>query len=204
MNISINTQSSIKIGNIYFDPYLRREEVHDADIIFITHSHYDHFDINSINNIKNDNTIIVVPDDKEILNNLNFDENNILIVKPNNNYEVHGIKFSTVPSYNINKPFHKYEYGWVGYVINISDTTYYVMGDTDLIDEAKSVICDYLFIPIGGTYTMDYKEASTLCNIIKPKIVTPIHYGSIVGKIEDGYSFKELVNSDIEVNLILK
>lgn len=70
------------------------------------------------------------------------------------------------------------------------------MGDTDIIDEAKKVKCDHLFIPIGGTYTMDYNEAAKLTNIIKPKIVTPIHYGSIVGKKEDGEKFKKLI--DIE------
>jgi len=86
--IEINTQSSIKIDNIYFDPYLIKDEMHDAKIIFITHSHYDHFDINSINNIRNDDTYIVIPDDKDILDVLDFSEDKILIVKPNNKYNL--------------------------------------------------------------------------------------------------------------------
>ena len=75
--IEVNTQSSIRIDNIYFDPYLIKDEKHDAKIIFITHSHYDHFDIKSINNIRNDDTYIVVPDDKDILDELDFSEDKI-------------------------------------------------------------------------------------------------------------------------------
>ena len=126
-----------------------------------------------------------------------------MIVYPNNKYEVKGITFETVPAYNINKPFHKKADGWVGYKVYF-DQTYYIMGDTDAIEEAKNIKCDYLFIPIGGTYTMDYKEAANLTNIIKPTYVTPIHYGSIVGNKEDGEKFKQLVNQNIIVKILLK
>ena len=207
MEIKINTQSSIKIITnkiIYFDPYLIKDEMHDAKIIFITHSHYDHFDINSINNIRNDDTYIVIPDDKDILDVLDFSEDKILIVKPNNKYDLLGISFLTVPAYNINKSFHKREYEWVGYVLNYNNNIYYVMGDTDSIDEAREVKCDYLFIPIGGYYTMDYTEASILTNLIHPKKVFPIHYGSIVGDKSFGDDFSKLVADDIEVNILLK
>ena len=100
-NIVINTQSSIKIGHIYFDPFKISEETHDADIIFITHSHYDHFDIDSINKVKNDNTIIVVPRDDEIINSLDVDK--LFIVDVNEDYEINDIKFSTVPAYIISR-----------------------------------------------------------------------------------------------------
>ena len=73
------------------------------------------------------------------------------------------------------------------------------MGDTDITEENKLVSCDYLFIPIGGTYTMDYIEASELTNIIKPKIVFPTHFGSIVGDKDDYNRFKDLINNEIEV-----
>lgn len=198
--IEINTQSSIKINNIYFDPFKIEKQMHDAKMIFITHPHYDHFDMESIDKIKNDNTIFIVPNDKEILSNLKNE--NVFVVKPDKKYEVGGVKFKTVPSYNIDKPFHKKEYGWVGYVVYL-DKIYYIMGDTDFIDEAKEVKCDHLFIPIGGTYTMDYEQASKLTNLIKPKTVTPIHYGSIVGNRNLGDKFNSLVKG-VEVKLILK
>ena len=156
--IEINTQSSIRIDNIYFDPYLIKDEKHDAKIIFITHSHYDHFDIKSINNIRNDDTYIVVPDDKDILDELDFSEDKILIVIPNNKYDLLGISFDTVPAYNINKSFHKKEYEWVGYVLNYDNTIYYVMGDTDETIESKCVTCEVLFVPVGGKYTMNKDE----------------------------------------------
>ena len=199
-DIIINTQSSIKIDNIYFDPFRIRDEVHDADIIFITHSHYDHFDIDSINNIKNDNTYIVVPRDDNIINNLDVDK--LIIVDVDKDYEINGIKFSTVPSYNTNKSFHLKEYNWVGYVVNIDNEIYYIMGDTD--DIGLDVKCDYLFIPIGGTYTMTYEEAANYTNRIKPKVVIPIHYGTIVGDKEFGFKFRDLIDDKIEVKLLLK
>ncbi|MBR2587887.1 MAG: MBL fold metallo-hydrolase [Bacilli bacterium] len=197
--IEINTQSSIKIDKIYFDPYKIEKETHDAEIIYITHSHYDHFDMESIEKISNSQTTIVVPDDEEIKRNLN----NCFVVKPNEEYEVKGIKFKTVPSYNITKPYHKKEYRWVGYKLYL-DKIYYIMGDTDAVEEAKKEKCDYLFIPIGGIYTMDYREAAELTNLINPETVTPIHYGSIVGDKKDGERFKELVNEGINVKILLK
>ena len=199
-DIIINTQSSIKIDNIYFDPFRIRDEVHDADIIFITHSHYDHFDIDSINNIKNDNTYIVVPRDDNIINNLDVDK--LIIVDVDKDYEINGIKFSTVPSYNTNKSFHLKEYNWVGYVVNINNEIYYIMGDTD--DIGLDVECDYLFIPIGGTYTMTYEEAANYTNRVKPKVVIPIHYGTIVGDKDYGFKFRDLIDDKIEVKLLLK
>jgi len=77
------------------------------------------------------------------------------------------------------------------------------MGDTDVVDEINSINCDVLFVPIGGTYTMDYKEAAEYTNNIKPKVVIPIHYGSIVGDINLGEEFKKMVDDKIEVLLKL-
>jgi len=196
-NITINTQSSIKIGNIYFDPFKIEDEIHDADIIFITHPHYDHFDIDSINKIVNDKTLIIIPDDLELCKALK--DYNFNITHPYTKYNINDITVEPIPSYNINKPYHPKDNNWLGYVITIDNERYYIMGDTDITLEAKKVTCDYLFIPIGGTYTMNYQEASELTNIIKPKMVYPIHFGSIVGNKEDFNKFKDLVNDDIEV-----
>ena len=198
--IEINTQSSIKIDNIYFDPFKIEKEYKDAKVIFITHPHYDHFDLDSIKKIEKDDTLFVIPDDQSIKDK--FNNRNVLVVEPNKEYQVNNIKFKTMPAYNINKPYHKKEYNWVGYIIYL-DKSYYVMGDTDNIKEALEVTCAHLFIPIGGTYTMDYEEAAKLTNIIRPKIVTPIHYGSIIGNKEDGEEFKKLINSETKVEIIL-
>lgn len=207
MQIKLNAQSSIKISsnkNIYFDPYLIKEETHDADYIFITHEHYDHFDIESINKISNDNTIIILPDSMAIKVIAKLNRNNVRGVKPNEDYNINGLEFSTIPSYNTNKEFHKKEYNWVGYLVNIDNKIIYVAGDTDITTENKNVKCDIAFLPIGGTYTMNYQEAAELTNIISPSIVIPIHYHTIVGSRDDANKFKELLNKNIECQIIME
>ncbi len=204
-NITINSQSSIKIEDnkiLYFDPFKIENNYNDADIVFITHSHYDHLSIEDLKKVIKEDTIFVVPE--SIIDDLsifNIREDNIIKVLPNKEYNVLGYNFSTIPSYNTNKQFHKKEYNWIGYIITIDNKKYYIAGDTDITEENKQVKCDVAFLPIGGVYTMDYKEAAELTNIIKPKIVIPIHYGTIVGNLSDGNKFKSLVDETIEVKI---
>ena len=206
-NISINCHSSIKINGekiIYIDPYKIKEINKDADLIFITHEHYDHYSIEDINKIKKSNTRFIVP--KSMKNRLIIDrisENDIISVDVKNKYNVDDIEFETIPAYNINKSFHPKNNNWVGYIININNIKYYIAGDTDITDEAINVKCDIAFIPIGGTYTMDYKEAATLTNKIKPKYAIPIHYGLIVGKYEDAIKYSNLLDKEIECKIII-
>lgn len=207
MKIELNAQSSIKITSnktIYFDPYKIEEESHDADLIFITHDHYDHFDLSSINKISKDNTLIIMPDN--IVMNVFSEIKSSMIrgVVPNENYVIEDVSFKTIPSYNTNKQFHKKEYNWVGYLVNIEDQVLYIAGDTDITEENQNVSCDIAFLPIGGTYTMDYKEAAKLANIINPKTVIPTHYKTIVGTDEDAIKFSELLNNNIECKIIME
>lgn len=207
-NISIIHHSSIKFSDnikIYFDPYEINENNNDADIIFITHNHYDHYSENDIKKIYNANTKFIIPKDleKELLN-LGIKKENIITVVPNNNYNVLDISFKTIPAYNINKPFHPKENNWVGYLINYNNFTYYIAGDTDITEDNKLIKCDVAFLPIGGKYTMNYKEAAELTNIIKPKIVVPIHYGLIIGTTEDATEFAKLINKDITCKILIK
>ena len=201
-NITINTQSSIRIDLdkiIYFDPFEIKEKVNDADIIFITHDHYDHFDINSINNIKNDNTIVVAPKSiKDSINKLSFKE--CIFLNPDEEKIIDGIKIQTVRAYNIGKTFHLKSNSWLGYIIEYNNIKYYIAGDTDITEDNKQLKCDVAFLPCGGKFTMDYKEAAELAKIINPKVVIPIHYGSIVGTPEDGAYLKDsLKDTSIEV-----
>ena len=206
-NIMINCHSSIKINGekvIYVDPYKIKGINNDADLIFITHEHYDHYSIENINKIKKSNTRFIVP--KSMKNRLIIDgisESDIISVDVKNKYSVDDIEFETIPAYNINKSFHPKNSNWVGYIININNIKYYIAGDTDITDEAINVKCDIAFIPIGGTYTMDYKEAATLTNKIKPKYAIPIHYGLIVGKYEDAIKYSNLLDKEIECKIII-
>ncbi len=206
--VEVLYHSSIKISKdiiIYIDPYQIDKEYKDADIIFITHNHYDHYSEEDIDKVKKQGTIIVAP--KDLLSTLldyGFKKESIVIVEPDKEYKIGEIKFKTIPSYNINKKFHPKDNGWVGYIIDINKVKYFIAGDTDITEENKKVKCDIALIPIGGTYTMDYKEAAELVNIIKPKIAVPIHYGSIVGKKEDAINFSELLNKEIECRILMK
>ena len=204
-NIELFCQSSLKFNSdkiIYFDPFKINDEFHDADYIFVTHDHFEHYDVDSINNIKKDDTKIVIPGTLKDKALELFSEDNILVVEPLKDYVVGDVSFKTVPAYNTNKNFHPRSNNWVGYVVNLDNHSYYVMGDTDSIPEAKEVKCDVLFIPIGGYYTMDYKEAAELTNIIKPIIAVPIHYSTVVGTKEDADKFLDMI--EVEGKVIMK
>ena len=215
-NIKVLCHSSIRFedkenGIIYFDPYEIDKNYNDADYIFITHSHYDHFSPEDILKVKKDTTKIIVPNemnnDEEIritIEDLGFAKDDIFYVVPDNYYVEDNLNFETVPAYNVSKNFHPKEKGWVGYIIHLNDVSYYIAGDTDITEENKKVKCDVAFVPIGGTYTMTAKEAAKLVNEINPKIAAPIHYGLIVGKKEDANIFKENLNSDIKCEIMIK
>ncbi len=204
--ITVNKQSSIKLvgsKTLYFDP-LEVESLHDADYIFITHPHWDHFSLLSILEIKKETTVFVTTKDiVEELLSIGISEEYIIVVKPNEHHTLKSLEFDTVPAYNLHKKHHPKENGWVGYVVNFDEVIYYVMGDTDATPSAKEVTCDVLFIPIGGTYTMDCLEAANLTNIIKPKLVIPIHYGYAVGTKKDAEVFKKRLEHGITCKILI-
>ena len=207
-NIEVLYHSSIRINKekiIYIDPFKINKNYNDADIIFITHDHYDHYSEEDIDKVINENTTIIIPD--ELLTKLlrkGINKNAIITVEPNKNYMVQGIKFETISAYNTNKTFHPKKNGWVGYIIIINGIRYYIAGDTDITEENKKVKCDVAFVPVGGTYTMDFKEAANLINEIKPKIAIPIHYGSIVGTEQDAIDFIRLLHPEIKGIILMK
>ncbi len=207
-NVEVLCHSSIKLNKgkvIYIDPFKIDKNYNDADIIFITHDHYDHYSEDDIDKVKRNDTVIVVPE--ELLTKLlrkEFRRDYIITVQPNKSYMVEGIEFETIPAYNTNKKFHPKENEWVGYILEISNIRYYIAGDTDITEENKKIKCDVAFVPVSGTYTMDFKEASILINEIKPKIAVPIHYGSIVGTYQDATDFIELLNDKTKGLILMK
>ena len=199
--IKINKNSKI----MYIDPFNIEEEKNDADIIFVTHSHYDHYSPKDIDKIKKEDTIIVITNDLyNEAKQSGFKESKIVTVKPNQIFNVSNIIVTTVPAYNINKKFHPKENEWVGYILNIENIKYYIAGDTDITDENRKVECDVAFVPVGGTYTMTSKEAAELVNEIMPNIAIPIHYGSIVGTKQDAIDFKEKLDERIRCEILIK
>ena len=207
-NVQVLCHSSILIKKgkvIYIDPFRIRETCNDADIIMITHDHYDHYSEEDIEKIRKEGTKIVLPiglEEKAI--NIGFKEENIILVEPNKQYNVEQIKIETIPSYNIGKKFHPKENNWVGYILEIEGIRYYVPGDTDITEENKEVKCDVAFMPVGGTYTMNSKEAAELANEIKPKVVVPIHYGEVVGSNQDAIDFASRISKEIKCEILIK
>ncbi|MBE5820049.1 MAG: MBL fold metallo-hydrolase [Clostridiales bacterium] len=202
-NIKINCHSSIKIQKektIYIDPFRINEVPHDADFIFITHSHYDHFSPKDILKVaKIDTIFITVAEIKSSILVMGVPEEQIIIVEPSNEYQIETLKFNTLPAYNINEKFHPKENGWVGYLIELDNFKYYIAGDTDNVEELQSLNCDVAFLPIGGTFTMNYEEAAKLANKINAKAIVPTHYGELVGTNEDLENFIELTEKNVNV-----
>ena len=206
--IQVLCHSSIRFDKekiIYFDPFKIEKNYNDANYIFITHDHYDHYSEEDIDKVIKEDTILIAPEKiLEKMQKHGYKNNNIITVKPNNQYSEKGIKFETMPAYNINKQFHPKENEWVGYVLELNNINYYIAGDTDITEENRKVKCDVAFVPVGGTYTMDYKEAAQLINEIKPKVAVPIHYGSVVGTKQDAENFIKMLLPIIEGKILLK
>jgi len=203
-NIKVLTQNCIRIvsdvGIIYIDPIEIKHERHDADYILITHDHYDHFSPEDIAKLSKDETVLVVPVKlKERALKLKDLVSRIETVDNEVHETIKDLDFETIPAYNISKSFHPRVDGWLGYILNIDGERIYIAGDTDATEEAKAVKCDVAIVPIGGTYTMNAKEAAGLVNIIHPKVAIPVHYGSIVGDKSDGEVFKNKVDKSIDV-----
>ena len=199
--------NSIKITDknvvIYFDPFQIKDQQDKGDLIFITHNHYDHFSKEDILKLKkSDSKIIVTKDLVQDCLSLGFDEKDIFVVEPNNKYNIFGYEVDTIPAYNIDKKFHPKENDWVGYVITLGNAKYYVAGDTDKIKENEKVVADVVFLPVGGTYTMNSKEASELVKIINPKFAVPTHYGVLVGTKQDAEDFCENLKGIVDCEIL--
>lgn len=213
-HITVNTQSSIRIAGakiLYFDPFQIADAAHDADIIFITHEHYDHFEPDSIEKLKKENTILVAPGSmkKKVLSESCIAPDKCAFFNPKELHELKtmsDIPIKTIPAYNKLKPFHPRGKKWQGYVVIMDGIRYYVAGDTDVNEDIKKVHCDVAMIPIGGHYTMDKQQAADYIAALGPQAVIPTHYGSIVGNKTDGEDFKRYLESltkDIQVELKL-
>ena len=196
--ITVFDQSTIRFSGdtvIYVDPYTISGEPHDADVILVTHTHNDHFNIDSIKKIIKDTTILLVTADGVDKAKENGFENVIAVV-PNENYTPGGINVRTIPAYNISKQNHKKENNFVGYIVTYNDKTYYAAGDTDYIPEMNDLNVDVAFLPIDGRFNMEETEAAAAANAIAPKIAVPYHYNNFSAEA-NAKAFTELLNEGI-------
>jgi len=173
---------------IYIDPYKLVKNEPKADIIFVTHAHYDHYSAEDIAKIIKDGTIFIAP--KDVADQIG---KGCLPVVPGEDYSAGGLKIHTLPAYNLDKKFHPKENKWVGYIITLQDgTKIYHSGDSDFIPEMRTIVVDIALLPCGGTYTMTAKQAADAANVFKPKTLVPIHWGDIVGSKSDAEDVKKL------------
>ena len=207
--ININTHSSIKIcedGPVaYFDPWKIIGAPHDADVICVTHDHFDHYSVDDIKKISKNETVLIAPEGykERIGKELANERMQLVFLNAGDEREFNGIKIEAVPSYNVGKDFHPKFAGNLGYVATFSETRYYVAGDTDDNEDVRNVKCDIALVPIGGKYTMTAEEAAGLINAIRPRIAIPTHYGDIIGDKKDAATFRAAVSDDIEVIEVL-
>jgi L-ascorbate metabolism protein UlaG (beta-lactamase superfamily) len=179
---------------IYFDPLELKQGSAPADIILITHEHFDHCSPKDVAKIQKKGTVIVTTADcaKKL-------SGETKIIKPGDAITVKGVKIEAVPAYNIDKKFHPKDKGWVGYIITVDGTRIYHAGDTDFIPEMKTIKTDIAFIPVSGTYVMTADEAVKAAEAMKPQVAIPMHYGSIVGSDKDAATFKQKCTVPVEI-----
>lgn len=170
---------------VYVDPW--HAEGGPADLIFVTHAHFDHFRPDEIAALRRPDTLVVAP--RDIAAEL---PGPVRAVAPGDAFEVDGISVEVVPAYNVApERGHPKDAGWVGYVLGAGDFRWYHAGDTDRLPELDAVRADAAFVPVAGTYTMDVEEAAGLVRAIAPGVAVPMHFGYVVGQPSDGERFRD-------------
>ncbi|TEU08728.1 MAG: MBL fold metallo-hydrolase [Anaerolineales bacterium] len=185
---------------IYIDPIKLKGRPLKADLILITHDHFDHCSPDDVAKVAKDDTVIVTI--AAAAQNLKGD---VRVVKPGESLVVQGIPIETVPAYNVSKfrspgvPFHPKESGHVGFIITVGGVRIYHAGDTDVIPEMDDIETDVALLPVGGTYTMTADEAAEAANRIQPQVAIPMHWGAIVGSASDAQRFSDLCQMEVVI-----
>jgi L-ascorbate metabolism protein UlaG (beta-lactamase superfamily) len=181
---------------VYIDPWKLAAGAEKADVLLITHDHYDHFSQDDIAKISKADTVFVAP--PTVASKL---RGKPIAVKPGDKLTAAGVPIEVVPAYNPNKKFHPKSAGHVGYIVTLNGKRIYHAGDTDLIPEMAQIKCDIALLPVSGTYVMTATEAAEAANTLKPALAIPMHYGDpeVVGTRRDAEEFKRLARVPVEI-----
>ncbi|NIR12460.1 MAG: MBL fold metallo-hydrolase [Desulfobacterales bacterium] len=183
---------------IYFDPYEIKSKT-PADIILVSHEHFDHCSPDDVVKIQKEDTVIVT--DIASAKKLRGD---VKTMKVGDRLTVKGVEVEAVPAYNVDKQFHPKDAGMLGFIINIGGVRIYHAGDTDFIPEMKDIETDIALLPVSGTYVMTAEEAIQAAQAINPKVAIPMHYGAIVGDQTDAERFRDQLAGKMEVVILEK
>ncbi len=183
---------------IYIDPF-QISGGPKADIILVSHEHFDHCSPDDIKKIQKPETVIIT--DAQSAAKLSGD---VRVVLPNETIELAGVHIETVPSYNTDKDFHPKGNNWLGFIVEIDEVRIYHTGDADFIPEMTKIKADIALLPVSGTYVMDARQAVEAALAIKPQLAIPMHYGSIVGSEADADAFKQALEGQIKVKILQK
>jgi L-ascorbate metabolism protein UlaG (beta-lactamase superfamily) len=183
---------------IYFDPY-NISPGPKADLILISHEHFDHCSPDDVSKIQGPGTVIVT--DKASSDKLTGD---VRIIAPGQSMSIGEVKIEAVPSYNTDKDFHPKQKAWLGFIVEIEGVRIYHAGDTDFIPEMKTFKVDIALLPVSGTYVMTADQAVEAAQAIQPKLAIPMHYGTIVGDDRDALAFEEALKGKIDVLILPK
>ena len=176
---------------IYIDPW-KISGGPKADLILITHDHFDHCSPEDVEKISKSDTLIGTIESaaKKL-------KGNIQVISPGESLTAKGISIETVPAYNLNKfrspgnPFHPKKSGYVGFILTIEGERIYHAGDCDVMPEMETIQADIALLPVSGIYVMTTEEAVQAASLIKPKLAIPMHIGKGIGELEDANRFKE-------------
>jgi L-ascorbate metabolism protein UlaG (beta-lactamase superfamily) len=177
---------------VHIDPWGVPEGEDQADLLLITHAHFDHFQPEEIARLSKPATVVVAPHD--IASQLSSGD--VRAIRPGETIEAAGLSVSAVPAYNARPErleMHPRDNNWVGYVLDLGGTRTYLAGDTDHIPEMAEIKTDLAFVPVGGTYTMDAQEAAGAIKDINPKLAVPYHFGFVVGSRSTGDDFVKAI-----------
>jgi L-ascorbate metabolism protein UlaG (beta-lactamase superfamily) len=181
---------------VYIDPWKLDAGAEKADVILITHNHFDHYSPDDIGKISKSETVIVMPQAAA-----EKFAGKVTLVKAGDKVNVSGVAIEVVPAYNTNKPNHPKSAGHVGYIITLNGKRIYHAGDTDLIPEMATLKADIALLPVSGKYVMNATEAAEAAKAIKPELAIPMHWGdpAVVGTLSDADEFKRLATVPVEI-----